>query len=245
MAKGRAEIRQDFIVNDTNRLPYEVAGFIGQEKSNKMMNPCWFVARTGCGKSHLVSMIAEEALLRGGKVEILTGETFLRTFLLVIKEQGMQTKAIEQTIVRNWFGVDMLIIEELDSCVEGKSATQSFLIDVIFCLVRKFGVRVIITSRRIEKSFFECMKKRCHDAVAVPIFTPDFSLRKKIAVSKLEALGLAYENEAVDCVAAHTGNGAQIRGIVEQLKLYRDLNKMEAVTKEVMMDILKIKGYLV
>jgi len=80
--------------------------------------------------------------------------------------------------------------------------------------------------------------------VAVPIFTPDFSLRKKIAVSKLEAAELDYDKEGVECIAAYTGNGAQIRGIVEQLRLYRDLNKIDSVTEDVVMDILKIKGYL-
>lgn len=233
----------DFIVNHTNRRAYEIAKNIIGNEDEKIGNPFWIVADTGCGKSHLVSIIAESYKSRGKKVKTVSGDAFLKNFIWILKVSDTKEEAVEKTIGLNGYVTDLLMIEELDYCLSGKCASQIFFIETILYLIRRFGTRVLLTSKRMEKSFYLLIKQECPNLAAVFMGNSDFSLRKRIVRAKFAAYGLECDNAVIEIIAENTRNGAQIRGIVEQVRWYKELDSTENVSKDMVENILKIKGY--
>lgn len=237
-------VHTEFVVNHTNKLAYQAAQYLGRRGGLPIFYPCWIIGETGCGKTHLATMVADTAKANGKEVRMISVEKFVANVVEVIKEcPNIKTKDIAKKVVlEKDYDVDVLILEDLDVCWHGKDATQSLLADVLAGFGRKFGTpQVLLTSQKFDKGFYGYLKKACPKAMAVRILKQDYELKKKILKRNFQKEGVVSEEGVVEVLAAHAKNGAQMRGILEQIKLYRDLGEM--ITKDAVIDILKRKGY--
>lgn len=234
----------DFAVNVTNRLPFEVAKLLGGGGGKATYNPCWFNAPSGCGKTHLVSIIANECRKSGRIVEKISGEEYINRFVAMMRICNKNEDCTGKAIVSNWLGIDVLIVEELDDCLHGKTATALLLADATKRLIEEQHIQVIITSKRVDTVFYHELKKTCGRLLLIKFSNPNPELRKMITKMKLKEAGLRGSEKIIEQISFYCLNSSQIQGIVEQLLFYKQLYSFEMISEKALWDALKVKGYI-
>jgi chromosomal replication initiator protein len=232
---------ESFCVDESNRRAHAVARMIA---SGDRAFPIWLVhSPPGCGKTHLLSAIAQATALRDGKVLMLTGQEFLETFQAALhkkRDSGAFKEAMRAP--------DLLIIDDFHR-ICGKRATEEEAFDTFHELTRRGAQVVLAANHGAEglQGLDETLRAKLKGAAACEIGEPDEMLRRRIldmrvAHHQKAAPGFCVTSDALDMIAARMHvTGRELDGAVSQLLIEWKITGGQDVTLDAAANALQSK----
>jgi chromosomal replication initiator protein len=216
---------EDFIVGESNRLAYNAALALAEERPGAgeaggagglggvggagaysllfIHGPC------GVGKSHLAHGVAMRFRERhpGASVRVTGGEAFMNEFVAAIRDgsaggsNGGSSSGMDK-FRRNYRRVDLLVIDDVQA-LANKQATQAELLHT-FEEIARSGARVVLVSdqhpRQLEK-FSPQLISRFLAGMVAGIAPPDEDLTRRLIKTLALRRGLAMDEQAVAATA--------------------------------------------
>lgn len=234
----------NFCVGASNHRAFTVAQMIAAGAG--VTFPVWLVhSRPGCGKSHLLSAIAHEALLRTPerKVLLMTGQEFLECFQSALHKK--RDSSAFKEMVR---APDLLIIDDFHR-ICGKRATEEEAFDTIYELTRRGGQVVLAANHGAEglEGLDDSLRAKLKGAAASEILEPDAELRRRILDVRVAHhasanSGFCVAPEALDMIANRMHvTGRELDGAVCQLLIEWKISGGTIVTMEAAANALQSK----
>ena len=178
---------ENFITGNSNKLAYEAALNVSRDLSN--YNPLYIYGGVGMGKTHLLNAIGFE-LKKSNKVMFISAERFMYQFVKSIKANDMVK-------FKEYFrNTDALLIDDIQF-MNGKEAMQEEFFHTFNALLDK-GSQIILSADRAPNKLSriqERIKSRFSGGLVVDIQKPDYELRKKIVLKKLDDLNNLYPDQ--------------------------------------------------
>ena len=178
---------ENFITGNSNKLAYEAALNVSRNLSN--YNPLYIYGGVGMGKTHLLNAMGFE-LKKSNKVMFISAERFMYQFVKCIK-------ANEMVKFKEYFrNTDVLLIDDIQF-MNGKEAMQEEFFHTFNALLDK-GSQIIVSADRAPNKLSriqERIKSRFSGGLVVDIQKPDYELRKKVVLNKLEELDNLHPNQ--------------------------------------------------
>jgi chromosomal replication initiator protein len=230
-----------FCVDDTNRRAHAVARMIAQ---GEQAFPVWLVhSAPGCGKTHLLSAIASEAIAHDRKVLMLTGQEFLESFQIALHKKR-DSSAFKEAMR----APDLLIIDDFHR-ICGKKATEEEAFDTFHELTRRGGQVVLAANHGAEglQGIDETLRQKLRGAAACEILPPDQALRRRIlevrvAHHQRSQPEFRVAADALDLIAERMHvTGRELDGAVSQLLIEWKITGGTYVTLEAAANALQSK----
>ena len=178
---------ENFITGSSNKLAYEASIKVSEKLSN--YNPLYIYGGVGMGKTHLLNSIGLE-LKKNNKVMFVSAERFMYQFVKSIK-------ANEMVKFKEYFrNTDTLLIDDIQF-MNGKEAMQEEFFHTFNALIEK-GSKIIVSADRAPNKLSriqERIKSRFSGGLVVDIQKPDYELRKKIVLKKIEELNNLHPDQ--------------------------------------------------
>src|SRR6185295_6364532 len=158
----------------------------------------------GCGKSHILGAIAQEAAARTPerKVLMMTGQEFLESFQSALHKK--RDSSAFKDMVR---APDLLLIDDFQR-ICGKKATEEEAFDTMHDLTRRGGQVVLAANHGADglAGLDDALRAKLKGAAACEIFEPDVALRRRILEARVKhyasiAPGFAVASDALDFIA--------------------------------------------
>ncbi|MFZ2029459.1 MAG: DnaA/Hda family protein [Vitreimonas sp.] len=208
--------------------------------------PIWLVhSPPGCGKSHILGAIAQEAAVRTPerKVLAMTGQEFLEAFQSALHKK--RDSSAFKDMVR---APDLLLIDDFHR-VCGKKATEEEMFDTMFDVTRRGGQVVLAANHGPEglEGLDEVLRSKLKGAATCEINEPDESLRRRILDMRVQHHALANPGfsvapEALDMIANRLHvTGRELDGAVAQLIIEWKISGGTQVTLEAAANALQSK----
>ena len=175
----------NFIIGESNKLAYEASKKVSEKVSN--YNPFYLYAGVGMGKTHLLNAIGLE-LKKENKVTFISAERFMYQFVKSIRSNEMVK------FKDNFRNTDVLIIDDIQF-MNGKEAMQEEFFHTFNSLIDK-GSKVILSADRPPNKLLkiqERIKSRFAGGLVVDIQNPEYDLRLRILIKKVDELNLLYK----------------------------------------------------
>ena len=175
----------NFIIGESNKLAYEASKKVSENVSN--YNPFYLYAGVGMGKTHLLNAIGLE-LKKENKVTFISAERFMYQFVKSIRSNEMVK------FKDNFRNTDVLIIDDIQF-MNGKEAMQEEFFHTFNSLIDK-GSKVILSADRPPNKLLkiqERIKSRFAGGLVVDIQNPEYDLRLRILIKKVDELNLLYK----------------------------------------------------
>ena len=184
--------------------------------------PIWIVhSPPGCGKSHILGAIAQEAAIctPERKVLAMTGQEFLEAFQSALHKK--RDSSAFKDMVR---APDLLIIDDFHR-ICGKPATEQEAFDTMYDVTRRGGQVVLAANHGPEglEGLDDVLRAKLKGAVSCEIHEPDETLRRRILDMRVQHHALANPGfsvapEALDMIANRLHvTGRELDGAVAQL----------------------------
>ncbi|OQW58007.1 MAG: hypothetical protein A4S17_12125 [Proteobacteria bacterium HN_bin10] len=231
-----------FAEGPSNFHAYTVAQMIGAGVG--VTFPVWLVhSPPGCGKTHLLSAAAHEAMSRGRKVLFMTGQEFLECFQSALHKK--RDSSAFKEMVR---APDLLIIDDFHR-ICGKRATQEEAFDTINELTRRGGQIALAANHGPDglEGLDDALKAKLKGAAVSEITEPDAALRRKILDARVAHharanTGFSVASEALDMIANRMHvTGRELDGAVCQLLIDWKISGGTTVTLEAAANALQSK----
>ncbi len=227
---------ENYIVGDSNRLPYAIAEHVSRNPVKKDFNPFFLYGSVGVGKTHLIQAIGLRIKEHDPQAKVLF--TSSRQF------QNLYANAVMQKRVPgfiNWFQqMDVLLIDDLQE-LAGKGKTSDALFP-IFNHLHLNGKQLVFTCDRPPQDLdgiADRLIDRFKWGVTEELPRPDFSLRKQILLRKAIKNGLTLPEDVLDAVAeCATTSVRELEGIVMGI-LTRSITKSVPVTVGLARDVMR------
>jgi len=233
---------ESFCVDSSNHRAFTVAQMIGAGAG--VTFPVWLVhSRPGCGKTHLITALARQAIERGRKVLMLTGQEFLESFQSALHKK--RDSSAFKEMVR---APDLLLIDDFHR-ICGKRATEEEAFDTIFDVTRRGGQVVLAANHGAEglEGLDETLRAKLKGAAACEILEPDASLRRRILDTRVAHharanAGFSVAPAALDMIADRMHvTGRELDGAVCQLLIEWKISGGTEVTLEAAANALQNK----
>jgi chromosomal replication initiator protein len=233
---------ESFCVDETNRRAHAVARMIAAGDGSAF--PIWLVhSPPGCGKTHLLSAIAQAAAARDCKVLMLTGQEFLETF-----QAALHKKRDSSAFKDAMRAPDLLIIDDFHR-ICGKRATEEEAFDTFHELTRRGAQVVLAANHGAEglQGLDETLRAKLKGAAACEIGEPDEALRRRIldmrvAHHQKAAPDFSVSSDALDMIAARMHvTGRELDGAVSQLLIEWKITGGQDVTLDAAANALQSK----
>ena len=174
----------NFLTGSSNKLAYEASLKVSENLSHN--NPLYIYGGVGMGKTHLLNSIGLE-LKKNNKVMFISAERFMYQFIKSIKSN-------EMVKFKEYFrNTDILLIDDIQF-MNGKEAMQEEFFHTFNALLEK-GSQIILSADRAPNKLSRIqdrIKSRFSGGLVIDIQKPDYELRKKIVVQKVEDLKKIY-----------------------------------------------------
>ena len=174
----------NFITGSSNKLAYEASLKVSENISH--YNPLYIYGGVGMGKTHLLNSLGLE-LKKNNKVMFISAERFMYQFIKSIKSN-------EMVKFKEYFrNTDILLIDDIQF-MNGKEAMQEEFFHTFNALLEK-GSQIILSADRAPNKLSRIqdrIKSRFSGGLVIDIQKPDYELRKKIVVQKVEDLKKIY-----------------------------------------------------
>jgi len=239
---GRESFAFDtFCVDESNRRAHAVASMIAQ---GEQAFPVWLVhSAPGCGKTHLLSAMASEAVARERKVLMLTGQEFLESF-----QTALHKKRDSSAFKEAMRAPDLLIIDDFHR-ICGKKATEEEAFDTFHELTRRGGQVVLAANHGAEglQGLDETLRQKLRGAAACEISPPDSALRRRILETRVthhqrSQPEFQVASDALDLIAERMHvTGRELDGAVSQLLIEWKITGGTYVTLEAAANALQSK----
>ncbi|MGE0740208.1 MAG: DnaA/Hda family protein [Hyphomonadaceae bacterium] len=233
---------ESFCVDGSNHRAFTVAQMIAAGAG--VTFPVWLVhSAPGCGKSHLLSAVAREAVARGRKVLMLTGQEFLESFQAALHKK--RDSSAFKDMVR---APDLLIIDDFHR-ICGKRATEEEAFDTMHDLTRRGGQVVLAANHGAAglEGLDETLRAKLKGAAASEITEPDAALRRRILEARVAHharvnSGFSVASAALDMIANRMHvTGRELDGAVCQLLIEWKISGGTEVTMEAAANALQSK----
>lgn len=227
---------ENYCVGESNKLPYTIAEYIGNNPGKSDFNPFFLFGSTGVGKTHLVQAIGIRAKEKYPKARVLylTSRIFENQY-----GQAVRDKRIND-FVNFYQSIDVLLIDDIQELC-GKTGTQNAFFPIFNYLYQR-GRLVIMTCDRppVElDGMMERLVNRFKWGVMEQLPSPDLNLRKAILRSKAKKGGLVLGEDVIDIIADNvTSSIREIEGVVHSL-ITRATILNQAITVELAKSVLK------
>lgn len=184
-----------------NRFAY----FTGQRFANwdSSVPPCFIVAASGSGKSHLAHAIWQEAMKNrpAATIVYVPAKAFMEHYRRIARAEGPRGEADRKKFSAKYHDADMFIMDDahlLDANDWTKSRQElRFTLDDL----RERGALVILISVRPVESFTKCeeeLKSRLRAMAMIKMGPPDYQARIAILGRYAEKRGIAFPAENGD-----------------------------------------------
>ena len=178
---------ENFITGSSNKLAFEASLKVSENISN--YNPLYIYGGVGMGKTHLLNSIGFE-LKKNNTVMFISAERFMYQFVKSIKSNDMVK-------FKEYFrNTNVLLIDDIQF-MNGKEAMQEEFFHTFNALKEK-GSKIIVSADRPPNRLSriqERIKSRFSGGLVVDIQKPDYQLRKKIVLKKIEDFNNLYPDE--------------------------------------------------
>ncbi|MGD9814688.1 MAG: DnaA/Hda family protein [Hyphomonadaceae bacterium] len=230
-----------FCVDASNHRAFTVARMIAAGAG--VTFPVWLVhSPPGCGKSHLLSALAHEAMDNGRTVLMLTGQEFLERFQAALKQRDSSPF---KDMVR---APDLLIIDDFHR-ICGKRATEEEAFDTMHDVTRRGGQVVLAANHGAEglEGLDDTLRAKLKGAAACEILEPDATLRRRILDTRVAYharanFGFSVAPAALDMIADRMHvTGRELDGAVCQLLIEWKISGGTQVTLEAAANALQNK----
>jgi chromosomal replication initiator protein len=231
-----------FCVDESNHRAFTVAQMIAAGAGVHF--PVWLVhSPPGCGKTHLLSSIAQEAGARGRRVLMLTGQEFLENFQTALHKR--RDSSAFKEMVR---APDFLLIDDFHR-ICGKKATEEEAFDTMYDLTRRGGQVVLAANHGAEglEGLDETLRAKLKGAAASEITEPGAALRRRILDARVAhharaTPGFSVAPAALDMIADRMHvTGRELDGAVCQLLIEWKISGGTTVTLEAAANALQNK----
>lgn len=220
-----------FVTGQTNMVAYNAAkALAGGDKGS--FSPLYVHSQTGLGKTHLLHAIGHEVLRLNPDSRILymSAERFMFDFVSAMRARDtFSFKARLRS-------ADVLMIDDVQF-IAGKESTQEEFLHTVDELMTG-GRRLVISADRAPHALDGVegrILSRLTQGLVADITTPDFTLRRSILETKLNALGVAMPSEVLDLLATRiVSNIRELEGGLNRLVAYGQLHsrKIDAAFAE-------------
>jgi len=233
---------ESFCVDESNHRAFTVAQMIAAGAG--VTFPVWLVhSSPGCGKTHLLTALAREAMAKGRKVLMLTGQEFLEAFQSALHKK--RDSSVFKDMVR---APDVLIIDDFHR-ICGKKATEEEAFDTFYDITRRGGQVILAANHGAEglEGLDDTLRTKLKGAAASEITEPDATLRRRIldtrvAFHALASPGFSVAAEALDMIADRMHvTGRELDGAVCQLLIEWKISGGKNVTLEAAANALQNK----
>jgi len=221
---------ETFVEGESNNLALAAARQVAAGGA-VTFNPLYLHASVGLGKTHLMQAVAAKARAGGRKVLYLTAEHFMYKFVTALKSQSALA------FKENLRTIDLLLIDDMQF-LHGKQVQQEFC-HTLNALID--GARQVIVAADRAPSELDTLddrvRSRLSGGLVVGIQEPDFSLRRNILVSRVEAARKSYPqfdvpDGVLDYVARHVASsGRDLEGALNRLIAHNQLTN-QPITQE-------------
>ena len=231
-----------FCVGKSNEHAFTVAQMIAQRVGVSF--PVWLVhSPPGCGKTHLLTAIAHDAMEQGRNVLMMTGQEFLETF-----QSALHKKRDSSSFKEMVRAPDLLIIDDFHR-ICGKRATQEEAFDTFHDLTRRGGQVVLAANHGAEglEGLDDALRTKLKGAASSEISEPDTALRRRILEMRVAHHARSNSEfsvapEALDMIADRMHvTGRELDGAVCQLLIESKISGGTTVTLEAAANALQSK----
>ena len=195
----------NFIVGDSNRMPYAASKRIC-EKNSLAYNPLFIHGNVGMGKTHLLNAMAIDlkANFPHLKIVMMSAERFMYQFIKSIR--------LKETIkFKDQFrSVDILMIDDIQF-IGGKASTQEEFFYTFNDLIVQ-GKQIIISSNKSPidlLSLDERLKSRLSGGLVVDFLPTNYELRLEILKKKVEVLNIIFPIDVLQFIASKIINNVR------------------------------------
>ena len=213
---------ESFVEGDSNNLALAAARQVASGGA-VTFNPLYIHASVGLGKTHLMQAVASKVRGSGRKVLYLTAEHFMYRFVAALKAQS--AIAFKDTLRT----IDLLLIDDMQF-LHGKQVQQEFC-HTLNALID--GARQVIVAADRSPHELDTLddrvRSRLSGGLVVGIQEPDFSLRRNILASRVDAAQKNYPafevpESVLDYIARHvTSSGRDLEGALNRLIAHNQL----------------------
>ncbi|MBP3299046.1 MAG: chromosomal replication initiator protein DnaA [Muribaculaceae bacterium] len=206
---------ENYCIGNSNKLPFTIAEFIGNNPKKTDFNPFFLYGSTGVGKTHLIQAIGIRVKERmpNARVLYITSRIFENQYGTAVREKRIND------FVNFYQSIDVLLIDDIQE-LSGKTGTQNAFFPIFNYLHQK-GRLLVMTSDRPPvdlDGFMDRLLSRFKWGVTEVLPGPDRELRKQILRQKSAKNGLALSEEVIDVIAGHvTDSVRELEGVVMSL----------------------------
>ena len=211
----------NFVVGESNRLPFGVSLKVSEEPDNRNYNPLFIYSDSGLGKTHLLFSIGQAVREKypGMKVVYTKGVDFLNSMVEAISRGECGSFREE------YRRADLLLIDDIH-IIAGKRATQEEFFNT-FNAVYEAGHQIVVTCDCPPKELSDLEHRlltRFESGIIAQILPPELQLRKDIVSAKAGQAGLELSGTDIDYIAGNLDVSIrQLEGAVKSLAAYRDI----------------------
>lgn len=184
-----------------NRFAY----FTGQRFANwdTGVPPCFIVAASGSGKSHLAHAIWQEAMKnrQGANVVYVHAKAFMEQYRRISRAEGSRGEADRKSFSKKYHNADMFIMDDvhlLDANDWTKSRQElRFILDDL----QEQSALILLISVRSVDSFAKCeeeLKSRLRAMAMIKMDPPDYQARIAILKRYARERGISFPDENGD-----------------------------------------------
>lgn len=232
----------NFVIGNKNTLLFR---FLSELKSVAkqrvtLFNPIYLWGSHGCGKTHLLTGIAQEFKNEGLNVLYARSETFTEHFVLAIRASEMQAfrKAYRQ--------VDVLLIDDVHLFAK-KNATQEEFFHT-FNALHTAGKQIILSSNLPTQQLAEIEPRlisRFEWGINLQFFSLDQEELKAVLLQRSQALQFLVSVDVIEFLIDHFSSCHSAQSALEALMLRCHLKGKDpatldpSTTKELLADLIE------
>jgi len=212
-----------YVVGENNQYCRAVAGCVAENPGGRY-NPVLFFGSTGLGKTHLMSAIGHEVMLRKPRKKVLyvTGEEFTNAFIEAVQQNRLPAFRAR---FRN---VDVLLIDDVNF-MAGKDSTQEEFFHTYNALLNS-GSQVVLTSDRPPSDIPHLEKRlvsRFERGISAEILAPSMETRLAILRQKAREWKVEFDQSIYQYIADNVRrNVRRLEGALLRLSSYSSLHRV-------------------
>ncbi len=232
----------NYVVGDFNKNAIRLAKEV-LEKSTSTYNPIFIYSKTGLGKTHLLSAVANEFKNKwvDKKLRYVNAQTFLKELYVIFEEKNNNSLKIEE--FKNIYSeYDVLLIDDIQY-LANKSKTNEILFTIFNNLTNKKKVIILSSDRSPNElnGFEDRMISRFSSGITCKINEPEDDSLKLIINNTLGDKKINLTDDAINLVT-NTFN-KDIRELIGVLNKIAFLNS-NVENKETLLDLKEVQEVL-